>query len=170
MNVFSTVQPGQRKVVFNVFQGESRLVADNIRLGQIEIPVPPARAGEIQVEVRFSYDVNGLIEVDVHVPHTGERRQLVIVDDQDGPPPDLDQRRAVLSALKINPRDQDANRAAGARALRCYELFLGERRAQVAELISRFDTVLDRQDPRAIETARLELTQALDALEGETFL
>jgi molecular chaperone HscC len=170
MNVFSTVQPGQRKVVFNVYQGESRLVADNIRLGQIEIPVPPARAGEIQVEVRFSYDVNGLIEVDVHVPHTGERRQLVIVDDQDGPPADLDKRRAALAALKVSPRAQDANRAVSARALRCYELFLGDRRAHVAELISRFETVLDRQDPRAVDAARLELTQALDALEGETFL
>ena len=170
MNVFSTVVPGQRKVVFNVFQGESRLVADNVRLGQIEIPVPPARAGEIQVEVRFSYDVNGLIEVDAHVPHTGERRQLVIVDDQDGPPPDLGKRRAALAALKINPREQDANRAASARAERCYELFLGDRRAHVGGLISRFEAVLDRQDPRQIDAARHELLEALDALDGETFL
>jgi len=170
MNMFSTLQNGQRKVVFNVFQGESRRVVDNIRLGQVEIPVPPARAGEVQVQVRFSYDVNGLIEVDVHVPHTGERRQLVIVDDQDGPPPDLDKRRAALAALKVNPRDQDANQAATARAARCYELFLGDKRAHVADLASRFESVLDRQDPRQIEAARQELLAALDELEGETFL
>jgi molecular chaperone HscC len=170
MKLFSTMQTGQRKVVFNVFQGEARMVSDNINLGKIEVPVPPARAGEVTVEVRFSYDVNGLIEVDVHVPQTGERRQLVIVDDQDGPAPDLDQRRAALAGLKVHPRDQDANRAAAARAARCYELFLGDRRAHVAELISRFEAALDRQDPRLAETARHELTQALDALEGETFL
>jgi hypothetical protein len=37
-------------------------------------------------------------------------------------------------------------------------------------VIARFEGVLDAQDPRLAEQARLELTQALDSLEGESWL
>lgn len=170
MKVFSTAQTGQKLVEFGVYQGEARLVADNIRLGKVSVPVPPGRAGEIAIECRFSYDVNGLIEVDLFVPQSGQRRQLVIVDEEDGPAPDLDDRRAALAALKVHPRDEDANRAAMARAERCFEAFLGERRAYVAQLILRFEAALERQDPRHADSARRELLAALDELEGETYL
>ena len=167
---FGTMANGQTAVEFGIYQGESRYVSDNIKLGKLSIPVPPRPAGEVQVECRFTYDINGLIEVDVHVPLTGERRQLVIVD-EDGPTGvDLEKQRKALEALKVHPREGDANRALLARAGRCYENFLGDKRTIVGQLISQFETVLDAQDPRHIERARVELTQALDRLEGETFL
>lgn len=170
VETFSTMQSGQTVVEFAIYQGESRYVADNIKLGNISVPVPPRPAGEVQIECRFTYDINGLIEIDVHVPLTGERRQLVIVDD-DGPTgADLEKQRKALEKLKVHPRESDASRAALARANRCYENFLGDKRAMVGHLISQFETVLDAQDPRQIERARAELTQALDRLEGETFL
>ncbi|MBI1682466.1 Hsp70 family protein [Caulobacter hibisci] len=168
--IFGTLQNNQRKVIFGIYQGEARMVADNVRLGEVEIPVPPGKAGEVAVECRFSYDVNGLIEIDVLVPQTNERRQLVIVDEDDQRSSDLEQRRAALAALKVHPRDTDANRAAIARAQRCYELFLGETREHVGALLSQFEGVLEGQDPRQIEIARQQLLTALDALEGESFL
>ena len=168
--IFSTMQNGQRKVLFGIYQGEARMVSENVRLGEVEIPVPPAKAGEIALECRFSYDVNGLIEIDVLVPQTNERRQLVIVDEDDRNAPDLEVRRAALAALKVNPRDNDANRAAVARAQRCYEMFLGDVREHVGMLLSQFEGVLDGQDPRQIDAARQQLLAALDELEGESFL
>jgi molecular chaperone HscC len=166
---FSTVQAGQRKIEFNIYQGESRQVSDNVHLGRIEAPVPPGKPGEVTVECRFTYDVNGLLEVDVHVPKTGERRQVVIVDEE-AAVDDLDKRRAALAELKQHPRDADANRAALARAARCYEDFTGERRQHVGALTAQFESVLDAQDPRAVERARQELLAGLDALEGQTWL
>lgn len=168
--VFSTLQDGQQAVRFGIYQGESRHVADNILLSEISIPVPPRPAGHVAVECRFTYDINGLIEVDVHVPMTGERRELVIVD-EDGPKgDDLERQRAALAALKVHPRDLDANRAAMARANRCYEDFLGDKRAFVGQLIGQFESILEGQDPRQIDHARTELMRALDSLEGESFL
>ena len=78
---FGTMNDRQRQVEFGIFQGESRHVAQNIRLGTITIPVPAAKAGEVQVDCRFTYDINGLLEVDVEVAGTGERRALTIVGD-----------------------------------------------------------------------------------------
>ncbi len=167
---YSTLQDGQKAIDLGIYQGESLSVVDNIKLGQITLKVPPARAGEIEVLVRFSYDINGLLEVDIHVPKTGERRELVIMDDETASMAGLDQRRALLAALKQHPRDADANKAALARASRCYEKFLGETRSYISQITSQFEMVLDKQDPREVEYARGELMKALDALEGETWL
>lgn len=169
--VFSTLQDGQSKVVFRVYQGESRTASENIDLGQVEIDVPRKRKGDVKITTRFTYDINGLLEVDVKVPETGESRQLVILEREAGEQPyDLDQRRSELAALKIHPRNLDVNRAALARAARCFELFLGEKRVQAGRLISAFEAVLDTQDPVAANHARVEFLAALDALDGGRFL
>ncbi|MFT4076030.1 MAG: molecular chaperone HscC [Asticcacaulis sp.] len=170
VNTYSTLQDGQSLIEFEIFQGESRYVTDNISLGKISIPVPRKPAGEVWVDCRFTYDINGLIEVDVHVPLTDEKRQLVIMD-EDGPSgTDLEKQRKALEALKVHPRDNDANRAALARAARCYENFLGDKREQVSGLMRYFEGALESQDNRIIDRARDQLLSALDALEGETWL
>jgi molecular chaperone HscC len=167
---FYTLQDNQRHVVMKVYQGESRHVVDNIQLGEISIDVPSGSAGQVRVDVRFTYDINGLLEVDIKVPQTGEQRELVIADEDVMTPKEVEERRAALAGLKQHPRDNDANRHALARAGRCYEAFLGDQREYVARCMAEFETVLDRQDPRAVEQARETLTKQLDLLEGETWL
>lgn len=167
---FWTVSENQPMVSVRVFQGESRWVKDNIPLGEISTPTPKGKAGEIQVDCRFTYDINGLLEVDLHVPASGERRQLLIFDTETTTPQDLEARRIELAALKVHPRDSDAIRTTLARAGRCYENSVGELREHVGRLISDFEFVLVRQDPRACEAARDTLSRALDQIEGEGLL
>jgi molecular chaperone HscC len=169
--MFHTLQDGQQLVEFNIYQGESRLVKDNIHLGKIELPVPPRPAGELELECRFTYDINGLLEIDVHVPSTGQTRQLVIIGDNSGMnDSELARRRAELAALKVHPRENAENVAALARAGRCYEQFLGDKRDLVGRLLAQFEATLDRQNPREIESGRQALHEQLDRLEGERFL
>jgi molecular chaperone HscC len=168
---FATVQDGQRIVRFGVYQGESRDIEDNISLGAIEVSVPPRPAGEIAVDVRFTYDINGLLEVDVVVPESGETRQLLLLDDETRRlSQDLEERRAALAALKVHPRELDENRALMARAHRCYEQFLGARREAIGRIIAQFEIMLERQDPREIREVRSKVVAALDEIEGETYL
>jgi molecular chaperone HscC len=167
---FSTMADNQRVVEIKVFQGEARMVDQNIFLGELKVPVPPAPAGHVSFDVRFTYDINGLLEVDVLVEKTGQRHELVIADGEVTSSADFDERRAALAALKQHPRESDANAQALARAARCYEDYLGDKRQHVAHLIAQFEAVLDGQDPRQIEQARQQFLAALDALEGETWL
>ena len=170
MNTYNTLQDNQSVIEFEIYQGESRYVTDNISLGKISVPVPRRPAGEVTADCRFTYDINGLIEVDVHIPMTGEKRQLVIVD-EDGPTgADLEKQRKALEALKVHPRDSDANRAALARASRCYENFLGDKREHVGGLMREFEGALASQDNRLIDKVRGHLLSLLDSLEGETWL
>jgi molecular chaperone HscC len=167
--MFSTVHPGQQIVRFAIYQGEAPWVRDNILLGQIDLPVPPSSSERVAVEVRFTYDVNGLLEVDVTVPQTQETRQLVILSqDASFGPEETEQRRIQLAALKVHPREAAPNRAVLARAARCFEQLLGDRRAMVSHQISKFEAAIETQDPLQIAAAREELTHWLDELEGET--
>ena len=169
--MFHTVADNQALIKVRIFQGESRKVTDNIDLGSIDVDVPRAPAGDVQIAVRFTYDINGLLEVDVHVPDTDQRHNLVIFDrDHDEGTLDLEQQRATLAALKVHPRDMDANRTVLSRAARCYEQSLGPMRDHVARLMAAFEEVLDRQDAIEANHARVALAAALDAMEGDRFL
>ncbi len=170
-NQYSNITDGQFRIRFGIYQGESRLVKDNVRLGELEVPIPQGPAGSVVIECRFSYDINGLLEVDVTVPSTGVTRQAVVLSDTEPiGPDDLAQRRAALARLKINPKDQEENCVACARAERCYEQFLGEKRERVHRLLHDFENALAGQDPREIERVRDVLHRGLDEIEGERYL
>jgi molecular chaperone HscC len=167
----STLTDGQQLVIVKIFQGESRYTKDNIVLGEIHVPVPPRRAGEVSVEVRFTYDLSGLLEVDVHIPMTGDRQQVVIEEN----PGVLSQeeiagRLQKLGALKIHPRDDAVNRAVLARAERLYEQSLGQVREFVNAHTNAFLAVLETQDRGLVDAAREKLVVALDSIESDSYL
>jgi molecular chaperone HscC len=168
---YHTLQDNQRELHVHVYQGEAREVAGNVRLGELRIPVPPRPAGEVYIECRFSYDSSGLLEVDVSVPATGQKRNLVIMDESDTmSAAEIERRRQALANLKFHPREAAENMAVLARATRCYEGFIGDRREQVGQWITAFEAALISQDPRWIKEARSGIVAQLDMLEGERFL
>ena len=167
--VYSTLEDNQREIRFGIYQGEARTVRDNVQLGEISVPVPPAPAGHVAVFVRFTYDSSGLLEVDASVPASGIARNVVIVDEEDKRDrKELEKRREALAKLKVHPREDAENVALMARAARCYESYIGPTRDMVGQWIGRFEGALEGQDTRDIATARAELAQALDQLEGQS--
>jgi molecular chaperone HscC len=164
----STLSDNQKVVRLGIYQGESRLVVNNIFLGELEIPVPPRKAGEVTLEVRFTYDNNGLLEAQVHLPINGETRRLVIENNPGVLAPDeIAQRLAALEALKVHPRDQQVNTLLLARLDRLYQECLGDARDYIAGLANRFQQVLDTQDEHRIREARGDITQRLAYFEQE---
>ncbi len=171
VDTLNTVNDYQRSVDVNVYQGESQLVKDNILLGKLSIPVPAKRKGEVTLDVRFTYDVNGLLEVDVNVPLSKERKTLVI----EGNPgvlskAEIEQSLKKLSQLKVHPLEQAPNQAVIARAERMYEQTLGHVRALLGERLVLFRGILERQNPSDIEAARKELETLLDQIDNDRYL
>ncbi len=170
VNVYETMHANQKQIVLGIYQGEARRVADNVRIGELKVPMPRGPEGQ-PVEVRFSYDINGLLEVDVHVIATGDKHSLVIADPEDQvSPAEIERRRAALAALKQHPRDSEANRAAMARAERLWEDALGDERDYIGRLIQQFQGALATQDVRTADTARDEMMAALDQIDGPRWL
>ena len=164
-------EDNQRRVAVRVFQGESRLVKDNVLLGEFDVVVPPAPAGQERVEIRFTYDTSGLLEVDATTLSTG-RRETIVIEGHQGAlaPNEIKKRLAELAKLKVHPRDDVANRALLARAERLYEERLGDVRQMIGEAISAFGIALERQNPDEIEQGRKKLARMLEEHDRGFFL
>jgi molecular chaperone HscC len=167
---FFPVHAQQREILITVYQGESRMVRDNIRLGEVKVAIEPGTPHANGVDVRFTYDVNGLLEVEVSVVATGETRRLVIESGQAHmSAADIARRLEALSALKIHPRDTLENRTLLARAERMYEQLLGTARDHVGQMIMRFEQVLATQDVRLISRDAAQFRDALKAIESDGY-
>ncbi|NND60924.1 MAG: molecular chaperone HscC, partial [Gammaproteobacteria bacterium] len=78
VEAFHTVSDNQKEILVQVYQGESPWVKDNLFLGEFSVKVPPAPEGQETIDVRFSYDVNGLLDIDVTVLSTGKQYNQLI--------------------------------------------------------------------------------------------
>lgn len=165
-----TLQDSQTRVLLQIYQGESRLVKDNIPLGELDIPVPPRKAGEVKLDVRFTYDSNGILEAEVTLPESGARHSLVI---EKNPgvltPEEIRERLAALAQLKVHPRDQLLNTTLLARLERLYQEHLGDTREALAQMAGRFQQVLGEQDPQRIDNLRASIEAQLDELERSSW-
>jgi molecular chaperone HscC len=119
---YYTVQDKQTHIDVEIFQGESRLVKNNISLGNIEVRVPKAKKYEESIDVRFSYDTNGILEVDVTVVSTGQKYYKMLKNSPGNlSEKDIQASKKKLAKLKFHPREQEANIVLIARAERLYE-------------------------------------------------
>jgi len=134
------------------------------------VMVPAGPAGKEGIDIRFTYDLSGLLEVEVLVETTGQTARLII----EGNPgilsqAEIDARMAALKVLKIHPRDQAENQAVIARAERLYEERLGDERAAIAKLIDDFRVLLERQIRSEINDYRIQFSKWLDRVDTTFF-
>ncbi|NHZ99266.1 molecular chaperone HscC [Massilia sp. CCM 8734] len=152
----------QTSVRIKVFQGESRDTSDNIELGSLSVPLPAQSSADKEVDVRFTYDINGLLEVEATVRATGLVRTLLIEQSPGAmSPDDIALSLAAIARLKVPPREWAEVQALQERMKRLYEQSLGQRRAWIGERVDQFDTIVARQNPREIARAVQILGEAL---------
>lgn len=161
-----TVQDNQKKINVDVYQGESRRVENNIKIGELNVDIAPAPAGEQSIDVRYTYDINGILEVEVVTVKTGQKKRLVIEKSPGSmSEKEIEERLAVLKELKIHPRDKAENKLLLARGERMYEESLGEVRDVISNLLQDFEAALFTQDERTVKIASSKLKKALDEIE-----
>ena len=163
-NVFWTIRDRQRRVDIEVYQGEQPYCQDNTLLGKLSVPVPQGPAGTQQVRVRFSYDINGLLEVECRTAIKEE--SAILLQNQEMTPAEVEKRLQALSALKLHPREQEVPRALLARAERLYASSLGETRAALDQALSWYQRELSSQEALRVAKAFRRMEQMLDSVEA----
>ncbi len=163
---FFTLASGQRRIDVKVFQGEHSLCKDNTFLGSYQVRgLPPKPAGEVGVDVRFSYDLNGILEVEMNVAGSDKKERLVI-EERPGKlsNQEIERARVAMAKLKFHPRDTLPNRTALARADALYVEMTGLAREELGAYLAHFRAALESQDAKLIDDTRAQLLAAIDAL------
>jgi molecular chaperone HscC len=162
MKRYSTVSPNQSSIIIRVFQGESRRIEENLALGEFEVRGIPAGPAGQPVDVRFTYDLNGVLEVEATIVATSKTITHVIARHARGMSEEQI-KRAVrdMAKLKTHPRDEEANRFLLLRAERVYKELPTELRQALGMILDGFESALEGRDAAVIARHRQELEQFL---------
>lgn len=163
----STMQKGQKQVNIEVYQGESPMVASNVKLGAFQVAVPHNPKGHEAFDIRFTYDVSGILEVIVTTLSDDKTKTLVIEGNPGSiPKEEIAKRFKALEKLKIHPRDAAENTALISRFERAYENSLGDLRQHIGQNLAAFQGILDKQNETDIKVAREEFSEYLTQIEN----
>lgn len=160
---FSTAADYQSEVKIEILQGEEPYAEDNVQLGVVTVAVPKKKKGMESVDVRFTYDINGILEVEVTVVSTGKSVKKVLSQNMDEK--ELAKRMKQLEKLKVHPKDMTENQLILERLQALYEEALPETRDRLMYHIRNFESTLAEQDPRRIRKYREFLEHMIASLE-----
>lgn len=100
---FYTLYDNQEEVRLAVYQGEGYFVSENLYLGEALIQVPKALKGKEYVDVSFSYDINGILELEAVNPTSQNRAVKVIVSKSSKlTEEEIEEKRKELEKLRLS--------------------------------------------------------------------
>ncbi|WP_340010643.1 molecular chaperone HscC [Paenibacillus sp. FSL H7-0690] len=165
-----TAADNQKIISVDVYQGESPRVENNLFLGEMEFQIPQAPRGEESIDVRYTYDVNGILEVEVTTVSTGQKHQMIIEQNAGAmTKKQIEARLLELRSIKIHPRERTENRLLLARGERLYEEVLGNQRKFIAQCLKVFEDALYTQNEKVIEKAAQAFNEQLAEIEGWSY-
>jgi len=158
----------QGEMLIKVYQGEGYYCRENIYLGEVRISIPKKKKEENRVEVCFTYDINGILLVEVTDLDNGIKEQAVLSSDQFRlKEEELKQRVEELKNYKLAPPGGIRTKLALARGERLFVQMMGGRRRAVENVMGKLHMAMSTQNDQAIANCLKEAEAVFDFLEGK---
>lgn len=170
---FHTLFDGQEALKFEIYQGESYFVSENLKLGELTVPVPYGPAGSQWAQVVFTYDINGILHVEIQ-SSGGQRQETVILNSRLHLSPE--QLEAAMERIRQVKLESGSiqEQAIFQRAMQCYQDLSGRRRDLLGFYMEQYSMALDQGEPIALRQAERQLEELLlqmqEAMEDDPFL
>ena len=149
--IFTTAAHFQSSVEIHVLQGESDMANRNRTLGKFRLEgIKRARRGVPQIEVTFSIDTNGIVNVSARDLDTGKQQQIVITNSSNMSAEDIERAKKDAEQYVLEDKKRKADAALKDRA---------------DQLVYRAETLIggmSRSDARLLEKPLKELKKQLD--------
>ena len=170
VGVYTTIYNNQKKIRLGVFQGESMYTNDNEELGELNVDVRSKPAGDESIVVTFTYDINGILVVDVVVSSTKKTYHQVFMNEKTGlAQKEIDAILANLEEIK-DKKDEDIEQA-NLIVARVERLFFEypQFRDQLSYYLAYYRKVCNRGIKSIIEKRTAEFSHFLDEIENSSW-
>lgn len=157
---------GQTQLRFNIYQGERMRASENLLLGSLVVDVPENYRDYEAADVRFTYDLNGILDVEVTVLSTGQVSSKIILQDSINlSEEEIAKKKAELEKYKINVQETEVYRYLVERADRLYSMMLGVERENLMERTRFFEQEVAKASLPHLPKLYDEFSAYLDRLE-----
>lgn len=151
--VFTTAEDDQDSVEVKVFQGERRFTADNLALGTFELKgIPAAPRGVPKIEVTFSLDANGIVNVSARDTGSGKEQKVTLTEGNKLPESEI--QRMVRDAESHEKEDEERRKFA-------------QLRNKCEDLIYRTKRTLNGSGEKLSDKTRQAVERDIAELEGQ---
>ena len=158
--VFSTASDNQPQVEIEVLQGEREFAKDNKVLGRFILDgIAPAPRGVPQIEVTFSLDANGILNVSAKDKGTGKEQSITIQNSGNMDKADIE--RAQREAEEHAAEDKKRREAIDAKNQLEQQIYNAEK------MPSEYKDKISDEDKKTIEEAVKVAKEALEKNEGD---
>ena len=164
---FYTIEDYQSQVTVGIYQGESLNIDDNLFLGEFLLDVPQNLAGKEAINVRFTYDINGILEVEAKVMSTGVKKSKLIING-DLSEEEKNEKIKMLEEIKIQSENKNKDKLLLERANRIYaEIVNTEIRNHISEYLENYQKIVVTGDRIRIQKTKKSFSEFLDKIDPE---
>lgn len=163
---YTTVHDYQTEIEVCIYQGEEFFAENNHLIGKMKVVVPPNKAREEQIEVCFTYDINGILNVEIISlsNHTKIHKTFVseecILSQED-----IEKRIKELENLTSRSEDDSELAYLMERAYRIYEESIGSKRKEAEIILYKLEELKNINKLGYIEKEKKVIQVKLDNLE-----
>lgn len=166
---YSGLRPFQDAIGFEVYQGEEMMADSNLSLGKFALNVTPDEEGNTTIQVTFTYDINGILQVEARDLHSDNKIEGTILNKNSHlNSSDVEQKRMAMNN-KMNQmvleKDKEENRNIMAWAERLHAQADEEYKHKIIGTISSFATALESNNIAQIARAKKDVFKNLLLLE-----
>ncbi|MCP4445786.1 MAG: Hsp70 family protein [Myxococcales bacterium] len=166
---FHTIDRNQDEILLQVYEGEHRRADSNNLIGKLEVKgIPKGPAGQT-VMVRFTLDMDGLLEIEATISDTGKSFQTVL--HRSGKPPspkDVERFRKKLARLKVDPAEHPRNKDLLLRSQGLWSEVGPEDKDHIDEVLQSFEAALASGDPSLVKVQFDELQRLCERFDKGT--
>lgn len=165
---FTTASDYQDRIRFEIYQGENYNPEANLKIGELGIPVARAPKGQEKIQVSFTYNINGILEVSAVNCSTGDSVKTTVASGyRHLSPGQVAAIKGQMEDMKYLSREQEERKAILAMGERLYAETTGDTRRYVEWALGYYHHAWSTSSPVQIRKAGKTVMQMLLHVEVE---
>lgn len=166
MGYYTNSHDNQSHISIGIYQGEAYYCDENIKLGSVEMDILPVPKGQTQLRIRFTYDINGILEVEVTDYYRKKIVKKVLTCEQLRlSEEELARRLEELKRYHLTSSGGVRAKLLLARGERMFAQLLGEKRQEAGRILQWLQEQMAHKNDQEIVNSLKEAEAALDQLE-----